>query len=119
MCGARCAVKRLEWCCGETVRWRRRLIGQRTISLTSDAWVYRVMMMRPLMMTIENDVGIVNLLNRKDRPMPNKVKKVMHEFKAGKLHSGSKTGPKVTKRKQAVAIALSEQRQADKTRRKK
>jgi len=35
---------------------------------------------------------------------------VMHEFKHGELHSGSKSGPKVTNRKQAVAIALSEQR---------
>ncbi len=39
-----------------------------------------------------------------------KVEKVMHEFKTGKLHSGSKRGPKVHSRKQAVAIALSEQR---------
>lgn len=39
-----------------------------------------------------------------------KVGKVMGEFKRGKLHSGSKTGPKVKKRKQAVAIALSEAR---------
>lgn len=37
-----------------------------------------------------------------------KVAKVMREFKAGKLHSGSKKGPKVKSRKQAVAIALSE-----------
>ena len=37
-----------------------------------------------------------------------KVKKVMHEYKHGSLHSGSKQGPKVTSRKQAVAIALSE-----------
>lgn len=37
-----------------------------------------------------------------------KVGKVMHEFKEGKLHSGSKHGPVVKKRKQAVAIALSE-----------
>lgn len=37
-----------------------------------------------------------------------KVKKVMHEYKHGTLHSGSKSGPKVTSRKQAVAIALSE-----------
>jgi len=37
-----------------------------------------------------------------------KVRKVMHEFKEGKLHSGSRTGPKVKNRKQAVAIALSE-----------
>jgi hypothetical protein len=39
---------------------------------------------------------------------PGKVKKVMKEFKAGKLHSGSKKGPKVTSRKQAIAIAMSE-----------
>jgi hypothetical protein len=37
-----------------------------------------------------------------------KVKKVMREFKQGKLRSGSKTGPKVKNYKQAVAIALSE-----------
>jgi len=37
-----------------------------------------------------------------------KVQKVMHEFKGGMLHSGSKKGPIVTNRKQAVAIALSE-----------
>jgi hypothetical protein len=38
----------------------------------------------------------------------NKVHKVMHEYKAGTLHSGS--GARVTSRKQAVAIALSEAR---------
>lgn len=37
-----------------------------------------------------------------------KVKKVMHEFKTGALHSGSKKGPTVKNRKQAIAIALSE-----------
>jgi len=37
-----------------------------------------------------------------------KVQKVMHEYKTGKLRSGS--GGKVTNRKQAVAIALSEAR---------
>ena len=36
--------------------------------------------------------------------------RVMHEFKHGELHSGSKKGPKVTERKQAIAIALSEER---------
>lgn len=41
-----------------------------------------------------------------------KVKKVMEEFSEGKLHSGSKEGPEVTNRKQAVAIALSEARKA-------
>lgn len=43
-----------------------------------------------------------------------KVEKVMHEWKAGALHSGSKRGPLVTNRKQAIAIALSEQRKAGK-----
>ena len=39
-----------------------------------------------------------------------KVEKTMHEFKEGTLHSGSKTGPKVKSRKQAVAIALNQAR---------
>ncbi len=39
-----------------------------------------------------------------------KVEKVMHEFKEDTLHSGSKKGPKVKNRKQAIAIALSEAR---------
>lgn len=43
--------------------------------------------------------------------MPKSVRGVMREFKHGELHSGSSSGPVVTKRKQAVAIALSEQRQ--------
>jgi hypothetical protein len=34
-----------------------------------------------------------------------KVEKVMKEYKEGKLHSGSKKGPKVTSRKQAIASA--------------
>jgi hypothetical protein len=37
-----------------------------------------------------------------------KVTKVMDEWKAGKLHSGSKKGPKVISQKQGIAIALSE-----------
>ncbi|HKZ36350.1 MAG TPA: DUF6496 domain-containing protein [Chryseolinea sp.] len=39
-----------------------------------------------------------------------KVEKVMHEKKRGKLRSGS--GRKVTSRKQAIAIGLSEARKA-------
>lgn len=35
---------------------------------------------------------------------------VMHKFKHGKLHSGSKKGPLVGNRKQAIAIMLSEKR---------
>ena len=34
----------------------------------------------------------------------------MHEFKQGKLRSGSKKGPKVKSRKQAIAIGLSKAR---------
>ena len=41
-------------------------------------------------------------------PKMAKVGKVMKEYKAGKLHSGSKKGPTVTSRKQAIAIALHE-----------
>jgi len=37
---------------------------------------------------------------------------VMHKFKEGDLHSGSKKGPKVKNRKQAIAIMLSEKRKA-------
>ena len=47
-----------------------------------------------------------------------KIKKVMHEFKLGELHSGSKSGPVVTNPRQAVAIALSESRKSNKKRRK-
>lgn len=43
-----------------------------------------------------------------------KVEKVMKEFKSGKLHTGSKKGPVVKSKKQAIAIALSEQRKANK-----
>lgn len=42
-----------------------------------------------------------------------KVKTVMKEFKQGDLHSGSKKGPKVESPRQALAIALSEQRKKE------
>lgn len=41
-------------------------------------------------------------------PKMAKVGVVMKEYKAGKLHSGSKKGPVVKSRQQAVAIAMSE-----------
>lgn len=47
--------------------------------------------------------------------MPKSVHGVMKEFKEGKLHSGSKHGPVVTSRPQAIAIALSEQRAMKRT----
>jgi hypothetical protein len=37
-------------------------------------------------------------------------KDVLHKFKHGELHSGSKKGPKVKNRKQAIAIMMSEKR---------
>jgi hypothetical protein len=40
------------------------------------------------------------------------MKATMDEWKSGKLHSGSKKGPIVKNRKQAIAIGLSEQRKA-------
>ncbi len=46
--------------------------------------------------------------------MEKKVGKVMGEFKSGELHSGSKSGPVVKNRKQAIAIGLSEGRNASK-----
>jgi hypothetical protein len=42
--------------------------------------------------------------------MPKDVGGVMKEFAAGELHSGSKTGPVVKKKAQALAIGISEQK---------
>jgi hypothetical protein len=56
---------------------------------------------------------------KKESPKQKKMHKVMHEFKHGELHSGSKKGPKVTGRKQAVAIAMSEARKVGKRRKSK
>lgn len=39
---------------------------------------------------------------------------VMDEFKGGRLRSGSKRGPKVRSRKQAIAIMLAERRKEGK-----
>lgn len=45
------------------------------------------------------------------------VRQEMHKFKHGQLHSGSKRGPKVRSRKQAIAIALHEAGLSRKSRR--
>lgn len=42
-----------------------------------------------------------------------KVKKVFHEFSEGTLHSGSKKGPVVRNRDQAVAIAMNAKRKVE------
>lgn len=47
------------------------------------------------------------------------IKGTMEEFKKGTLHSGSKTGPKVKSRKQAIAIGLSEERKGKATKKAK
>lgn len=47
------------------------------------------------------------------------VKEVMREYKGGKLHSGSPSGPRVKSRRQAIAIAMSESGQAKKKARRK
>lgn len=39
--------------------------------------------------------------------------KTMHEWKQGTLHSGSKSGPMVKSRKQAIAIGLNQERRND------
>lgn len=43
-----------------------------------------------------------------------KVGLIMREFAKGKLHSGSKHGPTVESRKQAVAIAMNQARKVHK-----
>ena len=48
-----------------------------------------------------------------------KVEKVMREFKHSELHSGNRHGPVVTSRKQAIAIGMHEQREANKGKRKR
>jgi hypothetical protein len=53
-------------------------------------------------------IGVGKPKGEMEKAKGGKVAKVMHEFGEGKLHSGSKKGPKVTNPKQAIAIALSE-----------
>ncbi|WP_230180913.1 DUF6496 domain-containing protein [Aquabacterium sp. CECT 9606] len=52
-----------------------------------------------------------NIMARYGEKASEKVGKAMHELKAGKLKSGT-SGKKVTSRKQAIAIGLSEARKA-------
>lgn len=57
-------------------------------------------------------------INKKNKKICKKGKEkiatVLREFKNKKLHSGSKKGPKVRKRSQAIAIALNEARKLKK-----
>ena len=53
-------------------------------------------------------IGPINTKAEKQKAMHTE----MHKFSEGKLHSGSKHGPEVTNRKQAIAIGLSESGQS-------
>lgn len=55
---------------------------------------------------------------KKQTSTQRKAHRVMSEFKHGELHSGSKHGPVVRSRKQAIAIMLSETGQTRKRKRK-
>jgi len=46
-----------------------------------------------------------------------KVGKVLGEYKSGTLHSGSKSGPVVTSKPQALAIALEQGRKTSRAKR--
>ena len=48
-----------------------------------------------------------------------KIRQVLHEYKHGELHSGSKRGPRVRDRKQAIAIALAQSRRGKRKGRRK
>lgn len=48
-----------------------------------------------------------------------RMKEEMDKFKSGKLHSGSKKGPLVKSREQAIAIGLSESGQSKKKKKRK
>jgi len=66
-----------------------------------------------------SNIGFEISKSPRKRKKKSKVSKVMKEFKAGKLRSGSKKGPKVKSPKQAIAIALSEERKRKKKKSKK
>ena len=53
-------------------------------------------------------------VQRENMANPAKLVKVIGEYKRGQLHSGSKQGPVVGSRAQAIAIALSEAKKGKK-----
>lgn len=54
--------------------------------------------------------GIPRPRRRRTPAGSEKIAKVLEEFKRGNLHSGSKTGPLVRSKGQALAIALNQPR---------
>jgi hypothetical protein len=59
------------------------------------------------------NIGDLHMARKYSKGSQKKVEKVMRERKAGTLRSGN-SGKKVTSRKQAIAIGLSEARRAGK-----
>lgn len=55
---------------------------------------------------------------KKEEKSEKKIKKVMKEFSKDKLHSGSKKGPLVKDKKQALAIGYAESRKKNKSKKK-
>jgi hypothetical protein len=55
---------------------------------------------------------VFKYMQKRKKKGSKKIEKVLKEYKAGKLHSGSKKGPEVKSKPQAIAIALSEARKA-------
>jgi len=78
----------------------------------SDGCIALKMVIWELMKTQTRLKVVEEKLMKKESKGQKKVHKVMHEFHEGKLHSGSKKGPEVKPRKQAIAIALSEARKS-------
>lgn len=72
----------------------------------------RKAVVQSIMLIYTPEVNCEGKMAKKKTKGEKKIKKVMHEFKEGELHSGSKKGPVVTNPKQAVAISLSEARKA-------
>jgi len=91
----------------------REIRGKRDTPVTKKAEVSMLRKAKaPLTMIREEMAEPVGLKTGGMTKMERKVGKVMGEFKAGDLRSGSKSGPVVKNRKQAIAIGLSEGRKA-------
>lgn len=62
---------------------------------------------------------VMKKVTKKKDTKQRKITKVMREYESGELHSGSKKGPVVKDKAQALAIGYSEARKAAKGKKKK